>query len=122
VSERPYPPRQPARKAGGLRIGRLRIPWPVIVVLLVLLGSAGYILWVVGEIHDEQIPLLSYGFAALGLSFAAIAIGSVVGMWRAASRAEGGRSFGLALVGGLAALAAIGSFSVMALLLLVWNS
>jgi len=122
VSERPLPTRQTGRKARGLRIGRVRIPVPAILVLLVLLGAVAYILWVVREVHDEQIPLLSYGFAALGLSFGAVAIGCVVGMWRAASRAEGGRSFWLALVGGLAALAAIGSFSVMALLMLVWNT
>jgi hypothetical protein len=43
-------------------------------------------------------------------------------MWRASSRAEGGRSFGLALVGGFAGLAAIGSFSVMVLLGLLLKS
>jgi len=122
MSEPPLPARQIGRKRGGLRIGRMRIPVPLILVVVVLLGSAGYILWVVREVHDEQIPLLSYGFAAVGLAFAALALGCVVGMWRAASRAEGGRSFGLALVGGLSALAAIGSFSVMALLMLVWNT
>jgi len=122
MSEPALPPRKNGRKPGGLSIGRLRSSLPVILVLALLLGSAGYILWVVREVHDEQIPLLAYGFAALALSFGAIALGCVVGMWRAASRAEGGRSFGLALVGGLSALATIGSLTVVALLLLVWNS
>jgi hypothetical protein len=94
----------------------------MIVIGLALVASIGYILWVVREVQDGQIPLLGYGFAAMGACFAAIAIGSLVGMWRSASRAQGGRSFGLALVGGFAGLAAIGSFSVTALLLLVWNS
>jgi hypothetical protein len=94
----------------------------MILIGVALVASLGYILWVVREVQDGQIPLLSYGFAALGLCFGAIAIGCVVGMWRAASRAEGGRSFGLALVGGFSALAAIGSFTVMALLMFVWNT
>lgn len=94
----------------------------MIVIGIALLACVAYILWVVREVQDDQISLLAYGFIALGLCFAAIAVGSLVGVWRAASRAEGGRSFGMALVGGLAALAAIGSFSVAALLLLVLNS
>lgn len=94
----------------------------MIVIGIALLASIAYILWVIREVRDGQITLLAYGFIALGLCFAAIALGSLVGVWRAASRAEGGRSFGLALVGGLAGLAAIGSFSVAALLLLVLNS
>lgn len=95
---------------------------PAIVIGVALLASLAYILWVVREVQDDQITMLSYGFAALGLCFAAVAIGSLIAVWRAASRAEGGRSFGMALLGGLASLAAIGSFSVMALLLLVLNS
>ena len=94
----------------------------MIVIGIALLASVAYILWVVREVQDEQITLLAYGFIALGLCFVAIALGSLVGVWRAASRVEGGRSFGLALLGGLAGLAAIGSFSVAALLLLVLNS
>ena len=91
-------------------------------VAIALVATAGYLLWVVREVQDEQITMLSYGFAALGLCFTAIAIGSLIGVWRAASRAQGGRSFWLAIVGGLAGLAAIGSFSVMALLTMVLNT
>ena len=101
---------------------RVRSSLPVIVFSIALLGSIVYILWVVREVQDKQIELLSYGFGALGLTFAAIAVASVFAMWRASSRAEGGRSFGLALVGGFCGLAAIGSFSVMALLTMVLNS
>jgi hypothetical protein len=121
VNDQPGPS-TPVTVPARPRSGGMRATVPVIVISIALLGSIAYILWVVREVQDGQIPLLSYGFAALGLCFGAIAIGCVVGMWRSASRAEGGRSFGLALVGGLAGLAAIGSFSVMALLMLVWNS
>ena len=73
-------------------------------------------------VDEEQIPLLASGFVVLGASFAAIAIGALVGMWRAASRAAGGRALALAIVGGLAGMAAIGCFTVTALSALVWNS
>jgi hypothetical protein len=121
VNDQPAP-RSATAGPGGLRIGRVRVTLPVMVFAVALLGSVAYILWVVRAVEDKQIELLSYGFGALGLTFAAIAVACVFGMWRAASRAEGGRSFGLALVGGLAGLAAIGSFSVMALLTLVLNT
>jgi hypothetical protein len=116
------PTATPSGNAPGSRLGRVRISVPVVVFGLALLGSIGYILWVVREVGDQQIQLLSFGFIALGLTFAAIALACVFGMWRAASRAEGGRSFGLALVGGLSGLAAIGSFSVAALMTMLLNS
>ena len=87
-----------------------------------MIGSIVFIGYVVLRVEDGQIPLLAMGFVVLGGSFAAIAIGSLVGMWRAASRARGGRALGLAIFGGLASLAAIGCFTVAALSALVWNS
>jgi membrane-bound metal-dependent hydrolase YbcI (DUF457 family) len=95
---------------------------PVIVVTLAMIGSLAYIGYVVLRVRDNQIPLLAYGFVVLGASFAAIAVGSLIGMWRAASRSRAGRAFALAIFGGLAALAAIGSFTVAALSTLVWNT
>ena len=115
-------PGRKSRTRPGRWIGPLRITPIVVAVAIALVGSAGYILWVVREVQDDQIPDLAVGFTALGVSFAMVALGALVGIWRAASRAAGGRSFALALVGGLAAVAAIGSFSVTALLMLVWNS
>ena len=115
-------PRSPLVSSGGIRIGRIHIALPVLVFGVALLGVIAYILWVVREVQDKQIELLSYGFIALGITFAAIALACVFGMWSAASRAEGGRSFGLALVGGIAGLAAIGSFSVAALMTMLLNS
>ena len=123
MNDRPAPrsPTAPARASasGGKR---LRASLPVIVFGIALLGSIGYIVYVVREVQDQQIDLLSYGFGALGLTFAAIALSCVFAMWRASSRAEGGRSFGLAILGGFAALGAIGSFSVMALMTMLLNS
>ncbi|HEX2626806.1 MAG TPA: hypothetical protein VHL56_07850 [Candidatus Limnocylindrales bacterium] len=117
---------EPAAPSSGTpsrpRRGGVRISLPIVVFGIALLGCIGYILWVVREVQDQQIQLLSYGFLALGLTFAAIALACVFGMWRAASRAQGGRSFGLALIGGVSGLAAIGSFSVAALMTMLLNS
>ena len=117
--ERPAP--APARRQ-GLRLGRLRITPALVLIVLALLGSMAFILYVVFQVDEDQIPLLAAGFAVLGATFAAIAIGTLIGMWRAASRARAGRALGLALVGGLAALAAIGCFTMTALSALVWTS
>ena len=120
MTSHPAPRPEAAPAAGAGR--KINVSIPVVLIGVALVATIGYILWVVREVQDEQIPMLSYGFAALGLCFAALAIGCVLGMWRAAARSEGGRSFGLALVGGFAGLAAIGSFTVTALLAFVWNT
>ena len=116
----------PATRAPTLRRGRyigpVRITLPLVVVLLTLIGSLIFDAYVVAAITDGQIEMLAVGMAVSGACFAALAIGAVFGMWRAASRLKGGRSFALALVGGLCGLAAIGSFAVTAVLTLLSNS
>jgi len=112
----PPPPQQPRR---GLSIGSLKITPALVLVAIALIGSAGYVLYVVTQVEDEQIQLLGYGFGVMGASFAAIAIGALVAIWRAASRARSGRALVLAIVGGVAALFAIGCFTFTALALLV---
>jgi hypothetical protein len=106
----------------GVYLGPLKITPAVVLVAIALLGSVAYIAYVVAKVEDEQIQLLGYGFGVLGASFAAIAIGSLVEMWRAASRARAGRSLVLAIVGGIAGLIAIGCFTFTAISLLVGKS
>lgn len=113
-------PARPARP--GRWIGPLRITPVVVVVALVLIGSFVFIGYVTLNVHDNQIPLLALGFVAFGVAWAAIAIGALLGMWRAASYARTGRATGLAIIGGLAGLGAIGCFAITALLTLVWNT
>jgi hypothetical protein len=99
----------------GLYIGPLKITPAVVLVAVALLGSIAYIAYVVLRVEDQQILLLGYGFGVLGATFAVIAIGSLVEMWKAASRARAGRALGLAIIGGVAGLAAIGclTFTVL---------
>jgi hypothetical protein len=116
----PIPSTQPPRR--GLYLGPLKITPAVVLVAIALIGSAVYIVYVVTKVEDEQITLLGYGFGVLGASFAAIAIGSLVEMWRAASRVRAGRALALAIVGGVAGLLAIGCFTFTAISLMVARS
>ena len=95
---------------------------PLIGLVIALVACLGFIVYVIRANADDQMSQLSVGFIALGVVFVAMAIWCLRGMWRASSRAQGGRSFGMALIGGFAGLAAIGCFSGAALLLLVLNS
>lgn len=106
----------------GPHLGPIPINAFSVLVFLAMVGSTIYLAYVVTAIDEDQIPLLASGFAVLGASFVAVAIGSLVGMWRAASRARGGRALGLAIFGGLAGLAAIGCFTVTVLAAMVWTS
>jgi hypothetical protein len=126
VSERLNGARTPtapgAEPREGRYLGPLRITLATVVVALAFIGSLAYLGWVVLAVDEDQIPLLAYGFVVLGACFVAIAFGALTGMWRAASRAEGGRALVLAIVGGLAGMAAIGCFTVTALSAMVWNT
>ena len=106
----------------GRYIGPLRITPLVILVALGFIGSVGFIGYVILAIDEEQIPLLAAGFVVLGASFGVTAIGALMGMWRAASRAAGGRALALAIVGGIAGMAAIACFTVTALSAMLWNT
>jgi hypothetical protein len=111
----PPPPPVTPRKARKLSI-------PGIVIGLTMVASIIFIGYVVLRIEDNQIPLMATGFVVLGASLAAVAAWCVIGIWRSASRARGGRAFALAIVGGLAGIGAIGCFTVAALSSLVLSS
>ena len=124
-AELPPPPAQttaPMPSRRGLYLGPLRITPAVVLVAIALIGSAAFVLYVTFRVEDEQIPLLGAGFGVMGACFAAIAIGSLVEMWRAASRARAGRALGLAIIGGVAGLIAIGCLTFTALATMVWNT
>ncbi len=112
----------PAPQRRGLYLGPLRITPAIVLVAIALLGSAAFILYVTFKVEDEQIPLLGAGFGVMGVCFVVIAIGSLIEMWRAASRARTGRAFGLAILGGVAGLLAIGCLTFTALATMVWNT
>ena len=104
------PPSTPPRRR-GVYLGPLKITPAVVLVAIALVGSAIFVGYVTLRVEDEQIPLLGAGFGVMGASFAAIALGCLVEMWRAASRVRAGRALGLAIIGGIAGLLAIGCFT-----------
>jgi uncharacterized Tic20 family protein len=110
------------RKRSGFYIGPVRVTLPLFLTFVIMVGSLAFILWDVRSSRDDQIPLLGLGFTALGVSFTALAIIALVGMWRAASRARGGRAFVLALIGGIAGLTAIGCYTITAVTMLAWTT
>jgi hypothetical protein len=113
----------PRRPGAGVTIGPIRVTPIRAVVGLAFLGSAGFIAYAMLRVRDvTQIPMLSSGFAVLGIAFAAVALGAVIQMWRAGSRARTRRAMLLALAGGIAGLAAIGCFTVTVLLALLWKT
>jgi len=106
-----------------MTIGSFRLTPMRLVVALAFLGSTAFILFAVLRVRDTaQIPMLSSGFAVLGLSFAAMAIGALIGLWRAALRRRLARALGLAILGGLLGMAAIGCFTGTVIFALLWRS
>jgi hypothetical protein len=94
-----------------------------VVIGLAFLGSAGFIAYAILRVRDaSQIPMLSAGFAVLGLATAAIAVAAVIELWRAAAAGRNGRALALAILGGVVGLGAIGCFSLTVLLAMLWGS
>ena len=93
-----------------------------LVVALAFLGSAAFIAYAILRVRDtSQIPMLSSGFAVLGLALTAVAVGALIQLWRAASDGSTGRALLLGIVGGAVGLGAIGCFTATILLALLWK-
>jgi hypothetical protein len=93
------------------------------VIVVAFVGSSAFIAWAILKVRDAtQIPMLSSGFLVLGIACAAVAVGAVIELWRAAARARLGRAVGMALGGGLFGLAAIGCFTATVIFALLWKS
>ena len=121
AEQAPFDP-APAPAAVSQRRSR-RISIPGIVLGLAILGSVAFIGYVVLKVEDSsQISLMAAGFVVLGASLAAVALWCVAGIWRAASRARGGRALVLAIIGGVAGIGAIGCFTIAAVSTLLVTS
>jgi len=107
---------------GQGRVTRVVTPFRV-VIAVAFLGSSAIIAYAILKVRDTtQIPMLSSGFAVLGLSLAAIALAAVIGLWRAASDGDNRRALLLGLGGGIVGLAAIGCLTATVLLALLWKT
>lgn len=94
-----------------------------LVIGIAFVGSAAFIAYAVLRVRDTtQIPMLSSGFAVLGLALAAVALACLIQLWRAGSTGATGRAVALGIVGGIVGLAAIGCFTATAILALLWKA
>ena len=94
-----------------------------VVVGIAFAGSLALIGYAILRVRDaSQIPMLSSGFAVLGLATSGVAIAALIGLWRAASIGQSGRALALAIVGGVAGLGAIACFALTVILALLWKS
>ena len=59
----------------------------------------------------KQLPLLAAGLAVLGIVFATLAAIGVWSTYRAGAEGRTGRAFGMAVLGGLAAIIALACFA-----------
>jgi len=117
-------PRNPdgGRRSEGRHIGSIRVT-PIRVILIVaLLGSLGYTFFALTVRDTSQIPMLSSGAAILGLVFSALALAGGISMWRAGVDRRQAASFGMAVLGGVAAMIALGCFAFAIVLALLWTA
>ena len=110
-----------AGRPPGPHVGPILITPTRVTLAIALGGSALFVAYGIVARDPTQIPMLSAGFAVLGIVFSALALAGAIGTYRTAQDGRGGRAFGLALLGGIAALIAAGSFATAAVLALVWR-
>ena len=95
----------PRRDDGGRRL-----PSPgVIFLAIAVIGSILYMVFVISVRDSSQIPLMASGAVVLAIVFGAAAAYSLRATWRAGLEAgQGSRAMLIAIVGGVAAIAAAG--------------
>lgn len=119
VSPRPSPG---TRARTRRQIGPFAVtPFRVLLALAFLSGPA-YIGWAILRVRDSsQIPMVTTGFAVLGLAFAALSVGSAIRMWQVWQEGRQGQTLLLAALGGISGMLALGSFAGTLVLSLVWG-
>ncbi len=115
-------PGERVRREDGPYIGPVRVTPTRVTLAIALGGSTVFILYGLVARDATQIPTLCAGFAVYGIVFAALALAGAVGTYRTAQTGDAARSFTLALLGGIAALIAAGSFALAIVLALVWGA
>ncbi len=115
-----YP--QDAPDEDAPRRSRLVTPARVLFMLLLLASSALVLYGFLFDRSGLQIPIMVSGLVMSGVALAVLALYSIRAIVVAGRRGSGGRAFGWALVGGIAALAASGALSGAVVLFLVVRS
>jgi hypothetical protein len=116
-------PRQPDESRGrfGVDLGPVRLTPMVVVLVIALLGSLGYVAFALTVRDTTQIPMLVSGAFVLGIVFIALAVAGAMRTYRAGVEGRGGRAFGLALGGGVAAMIGFVCFALAIIGALVYQ-
>jgi hypothetical protein len=113
---------QGRRPVAGPRIGRFRITATRVMLSVAVIGPIAFLGYAITVRDPTQIPLLVAGLAVLGLVFVALATIGAISTFRAAADGRGGRSFVLAMLGGLAGIVAFGCFGGAIILALAYRT
>ena len=107
--------RQAHRRTSARRRG-IRLTPTRVLLAVALVGSAGFLAYAFTIRDSTQMPLLSASAIVLGLVLSALSITGFVEVIRAGNEARAGRALVAAVVGGLAAIAALACFAGAAIL------
>jgi hypothetical protein len=110
------------RPVTGPRIGRFRLTATRVMLTIAVVGPIVFLAYAITVRDPTQIPLLVAGLAVLGLVFVTLATIGAVSTFRAASDGRGGRSFVLAILGGIAGIVALGCFGAAFILALAYRA
>jgi hypothetical protein len=108
------PMRDPSPSAG-----RRSVSPGVVFLAIALIGSIAYVAYAITVRDASQIPLLASGAVVLAIVFGALAAYCLRETWRAGLEDRGGRALLIALVGGVAAIAASGCLAGALILFLL---
>ena len=99
-------PPQPegSRGRAGVYLGPVHVTPMLVVLVGALFGSLAYVAFALTVRDTTQIPMLVSGAVVLGVVFIALAVAGAVRTYQAGVEGRGGRAFGLALGGGIAAM------------------
>jgi hypothetical protein len=93
-----------SRGKAGVYLGPIHLTPMLVVLAIALLGSLAYVAFALTVRDTTQIPMLVSGAVVLGFVFLGLAVAGAVRTYQAGIDGRGGRAFGLALGGGVAAM------------------
>ena len=95
----------------GVHIGPVRITPTLVMLVIAVVGSLGFLGYALTVREATQIPLLAAGLAVLGIVFGALAVSGLVATYHAAQNGESARSMILAILGGIASVISLLCFA-----------
>ena len=126
----PYDPRASRTRPGRVRRGRdlpppprgpLLTPLRVTLALGLAIGVALMVYALVVQ-RGQDVPFLAAAAFVLGAVCAAYGVTGAIATYRAAADGRGGKAFGLAVLGGIAVIAAFGFLAMAMIFGILWKS